>query len=36
MSPKVYRVYILRNPTGRLYIGITGDVATRAAQHNAG
>ncbi len=36
MNPKVYRVYVLRNPTGRLYIGITGDVSTRVAQHNAG
>ena len=35
MNPS-FRVYILRNPHGRLYIGITGDVATRVAQHNAG
>ena len=35
MNPP-FRVYVLRNLLGRLYIGITGDVATRVAQHNAG
>jgi predicted GIY-YIG superfamily endonuclease len=31
-----YRVYVLRNPQGRLYIGLTEDIVIRVAQHNAG
>ena len=31
-----YQVYVLRNPTGRLYIGLTENVAARLRQHNAG
>ncbi|MEX0320689.1 MAG: GIY-YIG nuclease family protein [Puniceicoccaceae bacterium] len=33
---KSYRVYILRNPAGRRYIGISEDPAQRLVQHNAG
>jgi len=32
----MYRVYILRNPSGRSYIGLSRDVHIRLAQHNAG
>ena len=32
----MYRVYILRNAVGRHYIGLSEDVPTRLAQHNAG
>ncbi len=31
-----YRVYVLKNPSGRLYIGVTADIAQRLAQHNTG
>jgi putative endonuclease len=31
-----YYVYILRNSEGRLYIGISDDVARRLHQHNTG
>jgi putative endonuclease len=31
-----YRVYVLRNAEGRRYIGLSEDVFTRLAQHNAG
>jgi putative endonuclease len=31
-----YRVYVLRNPEGRFYIGITGDISRRVEQHNSG
>jgi putative endonuclease len=31
-----YRVYILRNPGGRFYIGLAEDVARRLQQHNSG
>ena len=33
---KVYRVYVIRNSEGRLYIGLSEDVAHRLEQHNAG
>ena len=29
-----YSVYIVRNPNGRLYIGLSDDVARRVRQHN--
>ncbi len=31
-----YRVYIIRNPTGRLYIGLSDDIGRRLTQHNSG
>jgi putative endonuclease len=31
-----YRIYVLRNPAGRLYIGLTENVQARLGQHNAG
>ena len=31
-----YRVYILENPSGRHYIGLSENVALRLTQHNAG
>ena len=31
-----YRVYIIRNPQGRLYIGLSDDVSRRIQQHNDG
>ena len=30
------RVYLIRNPQGRLYIGLSEDVGVRLEQHNAG
>ena len=31
-----YRVYVLRNPKGKFYIGISEDVGLRVKQHNSG
>ncbi len=31
-----YQVYVLKNLTDRLYIGVTKSVAIRVTQHNAG
>jgi len=31
-----YSVYILQNPDGKKYIGVTEDVQTRVKQHNTG
>ena len=31
-----YQVYILENPNGKIYIGISADVSHRLEQHNAG
>ena len=31
-----YRVYVLRNPVGRFYIGLSEDTAKRIQQHNSG
>ena len=36
MSDAVYSVYVLQNPDGRFYIGITDDVLRRLHQHNHG
>jgi len=33
---KPYRVYVLQNPTGRLYIGLSENPAIRLVQHNSG
>ena len=32
----MFTVYILRNPSGRLYVGQTDDLPRRLAQHNSG
>ena len=32
----VYRVYVLQNPAGRFYIGLSEDVAVRLKQHDSG
>jgi predicted GIY-YIG superfamily endonuclease len=31
-----YRVYVLQNPEGRFYVGISNDAAQRVEQHNIG
>ncbi len=31
-----YEVYVLRNPAGKLYIGLSSDVPSRLDQHNHG
>ncbi len=36
MSQEGYWVYVLRNPTGMFYIGISNNPAKRLRQHNAG
>ncbi|HWA25053.1 MAG TPA: GIY-YIG nuclease family protein [Lacunisphaera sp.] len=36
MNAKVYRVYLLKNPDGRFYIGVSENVSLRLDQHNAG
>ena len=36
MSEKTWKLYILRCGDGSLYTGITTDVESRFAQHNAG
>jgi len=33
---KTYRVYVIRNASGRRYIGLSEDVFHRLGQHNAG
>jgi putative endonuclease len=32
----LYQVYVLRNPSGKFYIGLSENVAVRLAQHNSG
>jgi len=34
-SEEKYWVYVLENPQGRFYIGSTGNIDNRVAQHNA-
>ena len=36
MAPGSYSIYVLRNPEGKFYIGVTDDVPRRLAQHNDG
>ena len=36
MNPEAYRVYLLRNPTGLRYIGLSDDVVRRVQEHNQG
>ena len=31
-----YRVYVLQNPKGRFYVGLTDDLARRLQQHDDG
>jgi putative endonuclease len=31
-----YKVYVLKNSTGKFYVGVSEDVARRLEQHNAG
>jgi len=31
-----YRVYVLQNPTGKFYVGISDDVPRRLYDHNGG
>ena len=33
---KAYQVYVLQNPAGRFYIGLSEDVAKRLVDHNTG
>ena len=35
-SEATYRVYRLRNPAGRHYLGLSEDVSRRLVQHNSG
>ena len=32
----MFFVYVLRNPEGRLYIGVTGDLERRMSRHQSG
>jgi putative endonuclease len=32
----VYRVYVIQNPEGKFYIGLSDDVVRRIDQHNVG
>jgi putative endonuclease len=34
--PATHRVYVLENREGRLYVGLSDDVARRMEQHNSG
>lgn len=36
MTSENYWVYVLRNPAGKFYIGLTADVNCRLQQHNSG
>jgi putative endonuclease len=36
MQPATYRVYLIRNPAGTRYIGLSEDVDRRIGQHNGG
>ena len=32
---KIYQAYVIQNPAGRFYIGLSEDVTKRLADHNA-
>src|SRR5262249_15178766 len=32
----LYRVYVIKNPEGKLYIGLSEDMVARLSEHNAG
>jgi putative endonuclease len=34
--PAIYRVYVLQNPEGRFYIGLSDNVDRRRNEHDAG
>ena len=36
MPDKLYQVYVIQNPTGTFYIGLSEDVQIRLQQHNSG
>ena len=36
MAKEKYWVYVLRNPAGKCYTGLTDDVGRRLQQHNTG
>jgi len=36
VSPRSYFVYILASPSGTLYVGVTGDLCRRLAEHRQG
>jgi putative endonuclease len=36
MADAIYSVYVLKNPAGRFYIGVTDNVCRRVIQHNSG
>jgi len=36
MVMKLYYIYILENPTGKKYIGVTEDIGQRLHDHNSG
>ena len=36
LSTGVYRVYVIQNADGKIYIGMTEDVEVRLTQHNEG
>ena len=36
MESRSYTVYVLRNPQGKRYIGLTEHLETRIGQHNSG
>ena len=35
-TPPLFHLYVLRNPEGRLYVGVTSDLSRRLSEHNQG
>ena len=35
-AAEAYQVYVLQNPSGKFYIGVSENVAVRLQQHNSG